>query len=132
MIARKCTRCGFEGESEQFVRDSNAKFGRRNRCIRCDNKRQGKVQKNYRDRKRKFIDSFKNKPCADCGVKYPPYVMDFDHLGNKEFSLYEAIGHNFSEEKILAEINKCEVVCANCHRIRTQQRNEKKYAIKEM
>ena len=62
-----------------------------------------------------------SKPCVDCGVNYPYYVMDFDHLEDKEY------GINFlcSTGRIGAlkkEIVKCEVVCANCHRIRTHNR----------
>ena len=73
--------------------------------------------------KKTFIRTLKNKLCADCGVKYPYYVMDFDHNGliDKEFGLNK--GWNMSFEKIKKEAEKCDVVCANCHRIRTFKRN---------
>lgn len=67
-----------------------------------------------------FVKQAKSVPCKDCGVSYPYYVMDFDHRNSseKKFSLskYNQIGNL---EKIKAEIAKCDVVCANCHRERT-------------
>lgn len=58
----------------------------------------------------------------DCGKKYPPYVMDFDHRDRrtKIAGINQMINlHSYSKDKILIEINKCDLVCANCHRIRT-------------
>jgi hypothetical protein len=60
-------------------------------------------------------------PCTDCGVKYPHYVMDFDHLGDKSFNVSQA-SHWTSLEAVKKEIAKCELVCANCHRERTFSR----------
>ncbi len=70
---------------------------------------------------RNFLNEKKSVPCVDCGIKYPPYVMDFDHVrGDKLFNLgsygARAMG------SIIAEISKCDVVCSNCHRERTQKR----------
>ena len=67
--------------------------------------------------RRSLIASYKDVPCADCGVKYPPYVMDFDHRGDKVQGV--AGMWSRSMEVLLAEIAKCDVVCANCHRERT-------------
>lgn len=68
---------------------------------------------------KQFVDTLKNKPCADCNKKYPAYVMDFDHQGNKVKTIAQARLHGWSKVKILEEISKCELVCANCHRERT-------------
>lgn len=74
-------------------------------------------ERNYQ-RRREFIDSLRSRPCADCGVQYPPCVMDFDHVrGVKSFQISGAIYR--SRASILAEVAKCDVVCANCHRMRT-------------
>lgn len=80
-------------------------------------------ENNKRTRKRckEVIQSLKNVPCADCKIAYPPYVMDFDHLQDKEFVISTAV-NNGSTRKILEEAQKCEVVCSNCHRIRTYNR----------
>jgi hypothetical protein len=74
-------------------------------------------------RLRAYVDEVKNVPCKDCGVRYPPYVMQFDHLGDKSFTISEyARNGNVSWPKLRREIAKCEVVCANCHFERTHQR----------
>lgn len=60
-------------------------------------------------------------PCTDCGIKYPYYVMDFDHIRDKSFGISK-MSWRSSLKNIMAEIDKCELVCSNCHRIRTQAR----------
>ena len=67
--------------------------------------------------KQKIIKDAKDVPCADCGIKYPSYVMDFDHQRDKAFTI--ARTSNATIQQIREEIQKCEVVCANCHRERT-------------
>ena len=65
------------------------------------------------------VKKIKDVPCMDCGIKYPPYVMDFDHInGDKSFTIGPAVA-KIGMEKLQEEIDKCEVVCANCHRERT-------------
>ena len=61
--------------------------------------------------------------CVDCGYNKSPYALQFDHIGNdKKESVSNLIRSDYSWETIILEINKCEVVCANCHGIRTQIR----------
>jgi hypothetical protein len=68
------------------------------------------------------ITPAKDKPCADCGQKFLLVCMDFDHVrGKKKFE----IGSGFDRvpmKELLKEISKCDVVCANCHRVRTSKR----------
>ena len=73
-------------------------------------------------RAREALSSAKSVPCADCGVKYPPYVMDFDHTGEKSAALSRMAGNGVGAQRLAAEMAKCEVVCANCHRERTHRR----------
>ena len=69
---------------------------------------------------REYIRKAKDRPCRDCGRKYPHYVMDFDHVrGKKKFNLNRLSKMAASWDTIDAEIEKCEVVCSNCHRERT-------------
>ena len=71
---------------------------------------------------RLWLNEYKEaRKCADCGINYPYYVMDFDHLHSKEANI-SALINTCSMRKIRAEIDKCEVVCANCHRQRTFSR----------
>jgi hypothetical protein len=70
-----------------------------------------------------WINEFKRRPCADCGGDFPPYLMDFDHVtGNKLDNICGMRNRTVSRDAILAEIEKCEVVCATCHRARTHAR----------
>jgi hypothetical protein len=74
-----------------------------------------------REQFRAAILEAKDVPCKDCNIRYPYYVMHFDHLGNKSFNI--AATHKISSmKKLLEEIAKCEIVCANCHAKRTHQR----------
>lgn len=62
-------------------------------------------------------------PCMDCGVSYPYWVMDFDHVdGTKVNTIAQLCNRRASLGAILNEIAKCELVCSNCHRIRTHAR----------
>ena len=69
-----------------------------------------------------IVNAAKDKPCADCGVKYPPYVMDLDHVRGEKFKNVTKMIGRYSKEMLLEEIAKCEVVCSNCHRLRTWNR----------
>lgn len=96
-----------------------------------DKKREQHLTQKPRERKRRrdtrlLINEAKNRPCADCGQRFPPCCMDFDHVrGTKVASVTRLV--TSSIQKILAEIAKCDLVCANCHRIRTHRRREHKY-----
>lgn len=92
------------------------------------NKEKAKAyQKNRCSKTRAKINKYKNKPCMDCNKTYPFYVMDFDHRPNeiKLFCVGRAL--TFSWHKIKAEIDKCDIVCSNCHRIRTYKRMTYKF-----
>lgn len=61
--------------------------------------------------------------CADCPRSLPYYALDFDHVrGEKRASVSKLIADGYAWEIVLEEIEKCEVVCATCHRLRTHQR----------
>lgn len=66
-----------------------------------------------------YLKECKSVPCADCGVCYPYYVMDFDHQGDKEGNLGDFRSSGWSMKRVKEEVAKCQVVCANCHRERT-------------
>jgi len=70
-----------------------------------------------------YLRDLKTKtPCVDCGINYPYYVMDFDHVrGQKQANVMELVS-TLSKKRIDLEIAKCEIVCSNCHRIRTHIR----------
>ena len=65
--------------------------------------------------------------CADCGYRLHPHALEFDHL--PEYEKTAEVAHLAWSAgtwgRIAAEIAKCEVVCANCHAIRTTERNQR-------
>lgn len=125
-----CLGCNTERPTSEFHRETKRKDGLATQCkicrhahyLRSYDRRKPMIRASaasIRKRNTEVVNKAKDVPCADCGIKYPSYVMDFDHLDPalkiKNVSLLKA----HSLEKLYAEIAKCEVVCSNCHRIRT-------------
>ncbi len=77
----------------------------------------------WRAKNRAAVDALKAIPCMDCGECFPAICMDFDHRPGTD-KLFEVGDKIFflGMKKLLDEIAKCDVVCSNCHRIRTQSR----------
>lgn len=68
------------------------------------------------------LDQLKSAPCLDCGITYPPYVMQFDHRpGVKKVANVPSM-RCYNWNKVIEEIAKCDLVCANCHAERTHLR----------
>ena len=67
-----------------------------------------------------ILDYLNDHPCVDCG-ECDPIVLEFDHKENsgKLFNIGAANTQNYSLKKVIAEIEKCDVRCANCHRRKT-------------
>lgn len=72
-----------------------------------------------------WMRSFKEAPCTDCGGIFPPPAMEWDHVRGIKYKAVAAMLLH-SKDKILAEIAKCDLVCANCHRMRTHFQRERK------
>ncbi len=73
-------------------------------------------------RARLYSQEAKKVPCVDCGISYPYYVMDFDHREEKTTEINKLVKGGPSLKTLQKEIDKCDVVCSNCHRIRTFNR----------
>ena len=56
--------------------------------------------------------------CADCGES-DPIVLEFDHQRDKQYNIAKLITNNCSLKRLVLEIDKCQVRCANCHRRKT-------------
>lgn len=69
-------------------------------------------------------DFKESNPCADCGGFFPHYVMDFDHVRGVKSGGIAQGARNWPKAKLAEEIAKCDLVCANCHRIRTFNRKQ--------
>jgi hypothetical protein len=79
------------------------------------------LKKSKREANKEFIWNYKlAHPCVDCGES-DPVVLEFDHIGgDKKYSICRMM--YMSLETILSEIDKCEVVCSNCHKKRTAKK----------
>ena len=71
-----------------------------------------------------YVNKVKASPCTDCGGVFDPVCMDFDHLPGyeKTMNIAKMTNGGFSIKRIQEEISKCELVCANCHRLRSKER----------
>jgi hypothetical protein len=128
-----CGQCGLLKEDSEFHKNQKKADGLRDRCKLCSKEYHRGHYKANKARYIKrawvkkqefaaFVNGLKNKPCADCGIVYSPWVMQFDHVrGKKEGDVSVFVGHG-SIKKILKEIEKCDLVCANCHADRTHKR----------
>lgn len=78
-------------------------------------------QKARRSKIREHVRAIKDVPCVDCMQRFPSYVMQFDHLPQhtKKGMVANMVGGLASWRRVKEEISKCDVVCANCHAIRT-------------
>jgi len=133
---RRCGRCGEMKPADEFAWRRKARGQRDNYCrpSRSDYKRS-----HYAANRQRYIDNalrrkqalaaertayliayFAAHPCVDCG-ETDPLVLEFDHLGDKVFTIAAGL-RDRPWQAILDEIEKCEVVCANCHRRRTALR----------
>ena len=68
-----------------------------------------------------FLRDLRRRPCQECGGTFPPWVMDFDHRDPTEkcFNVTNSRAMLMSRPRLLEEIAKCDIVCANCHAART-------------
>lgn len=145
----KCSKCGKYKPEKAFAtfRTRKGELRRRGSCWECrgqyakenferlqqwrkDYNEQTKTarqvaSKARREEAKAFVDWFKDQPCTDCKKKFPPVCMDLDHVrGEKVRNISALVSGAYKGELIVEELRKCEVVCANCHRIRTHQRKE--------
>lgn len=80
--------------------------------------------KQSREKRKEVIRKIKeSSPCVDCNILYPYYIMHFDHLDpSNKINKVSAVLQNAGLEDAIKEIEKCELVCANCHSARTWKR----------
>lgn len=116
-ISSMCCECKKEYDREYWEKNKVAK-----------GKLKNEQQKKNRIVKRKYIlDFLKKTKCVDCGNS-DYRVLEFDHRNRKTKSFNLADATQYSIERIQLEISKCDVVCGNCHTIRTiEQRGYYKF-----
>ena len=75
--------------------------------------------RNFQKNRRALINKIKtDKGCVNCGYNAHAAALDFNHItGVKKFNVSQ--DPKVAKAKLLAEIEKCDVLCANCHRVHT-------------
>lgn len=127
---RLCSQCNKEkSESNFYIRkrgglqaiciDCRKELNKLNYLANKEKVLNGKQQRI--ERNRKVIVEALLSGCVDCGIK-DIRVLEFDHLEHKYKGVAQMRDHSL--EKVKKEISKCEVVCANCHNIRTGERRK--------
>jgi hypothetical protein len=122
-VTRVCVTCQDEKPITDFYRNKGSLDGYLRRCKRCvvDRYRSGVSERAKRDRL--YFQQIKvERGCTDCGYSANPVALDFDHLPGQVKVYRVCTMAGMRRELIDAEIAKCEVVCANCHRVRTNER----------
>lgn len=140
MDLKFCRSCSQEKLIEDFAFKCLKTNKRHSKCKKCQQEYCGSyykfnkvkylnkskiTNKIYKKRNKEFLIEFKQgKPCSDCSLLYPHYVMDFDHdpKFQKKQNLSDLSNLSHSILVLQEEIEKCELVCSNCHRIRTWNR----------
>lgn len=134
---KECRACKIEKPLDDFHRDKKVKKdGRVAVCRSCASLKQREYRRknlaNYReaeDRNKlrrvkelraRLFTYLEGKSCVDCGYNAHVAPMQFDHVrGTKFRDVGAMVSGAYSWSRILEEIGKCDLVCANCHSIRT-------------
>lgn len=133
-LKRTCTKCFLEKPIEEFGWKDRTINKRHAVCKECTAKRSSDwyyanrehhIQnasansKSYRDQAREYVWQYlSTHPCVMCG-ETDPIVLEFHHLHDKKESISILVGQGHAIEKIIAEIEKCEVLCGNGHKRKT-------------
>ena len=139
MNTKHCGTCDETKSTTEFNKNKGKKDGLNTICRKCSNARSRKYynentaehkkavyETNIRHRNRNKQWAYEyllEHPCVDCGEE-DPIVMEFDHLPgyDKKYEVSGMIIKGYAIETIKKEIDKCDVVCANCHKRRTSKR----------
>jgi hypothetical protein len=130
-----CKKCNIEKSLNDFHKKSKAKDGYQTWCKICNresrrdyyslnSKRELKRNRSWEQKEWEWYNSLKTGPCGDCGLCYHPAAMQWDHLPlyDKVDCVSNLMRTSRGRQKVIEEIAKCELVCANCHAIRTWTR----------
>lgn len=137
-MKQRCSKCELTKKAYEFYRDARGtSLGLSYWCKECRKSHQTRYHRRHRKRLnrklkkyirrlrrlrfKKLAKYFSRHPCVDCG-ETDILVLEFDHIGKKRAGIGVLMASLHSWRQIRKEIRKCEVVCANCHRIRTGNR----------
>lgn len=124
-----CNKCGEEKLIKEYHPNKTCSLGVVGTCRKCTNKRvnkwidykdqdyRDKINTRNRERKRRVVEHFGNK-CHDCQKTFPQCVYEFHHLNPKEKDVNPSAAMTWSEKRMWKELEKCIMICSNCHKIR--------------
>ncbi len=140
MSMKICSQCYLEKPEDQFFVQNKAKSTLHTECKLCYKRHRALYSaEHYRKYKEQYIARAKlrqqrirlelraliagylgSRRCEECGED-DLRVLDFDHIDrkNKRFNIAKAVSQGYSWKTIRKEIDKCRVLCANCHRKHT-------------
>ena len=128
---KKCGQCKKILPLDKFHKKTSTTY--QSKCIECDNEyhRMRYAQNSARElnrthnKKRSYVDQIltylNDQCCVDCGEE-DLIVLEFDHVRGEKVGNVMKLAASGAIEKAFAEIEKCEVVCSNCHKRRTYKR----------
>jgi hypothetical protein len=131
-----CSACSLQRAVEEFNRKGDALQSKCKSCqgayhrLYYQRNKSRFIAKNRRNKNRQrkrlraILLEIKRRPCQDCGGTFHPWVMELDHRDGaiKEAAVANLVSKGCTDARLLEEIEKCDVVCANCHRMRTYLR----------
>lgn len=143
----RCNRCGLEKEAEAFARRRPGGSRLQSWCRACFSAYKAERHRRFHDREMERIRRnqaqaaaanririrayLSEHPCVDCGEN-DPRVLDFDHVrGQKTADVSALVAGGSSWERVMREIDKCDVRCANDHRRVTYDRRQDGQGIRE-
>lgn len=130
-MEKVCNSCNVSKSVSEFNKNSKRKDGFSGKCKVCNKaylrehylKNKEYYSEKRRRTYRRYIEDFYNflsgKSCKVCGIS-DIRVLEFDHLNDKSFNVSEKIG-SMPLYNLMNEIDKCDILCANCHRIKTSE-----------
>lgn len=131
-----CTRCKIKKSRSEFNHRSSSRDGLSSQCSNCNKDHlKNHYEKNteyyfIKNKKRKSslretMNEFKLKHgCSRCGFNEHPAALDFHHRSDKEFNISAMANRGASLKRIVKELEKCDILCANCHRTLTYSKEE--------
>jgi len=138
MNTKKCTCCGEEKLDYEFYKKTGCKNGVDSTCKKCQIKKSYQWKKDNPEnlkqqqvrqfekrmaRKKELQEWVNNKKleigCSICGYKEFAECLQYHHIdkGNKKNTISTLLSSFYTKERIQEEIDKCIVLCANCHAI---------------
>jgi len=143
MDTKKCSTCGETYLLEEFPKNKKNKDGRHHDCKDCKNAKNRKAYRSkdkiarynreaHQRRKERYYGIIKNYlgtdnfTCSSCGYTYHTHApFDWHHIdpSTKEYEVSSMVRH--TEERIINELDKCVLLCSNCHRILHNEEDKK-------